>query len=286
MLMEPRPLSLDHKDLLFHRLRTIDIPISEFSFANLYLFRDIHRYQVISNGEIFIKGLSYDKDTFIIPTADVRLTDPDLLDGLLSTVDYLYPVPEQWLGAFSVSRYEVESRDGDSDYIYSVDKIATYAGKRMHKKKNLFNYFIKHYEHEAKPLTEERKPDAIRILNAWQEESKQAFGDTDYAACRESLVRMDELALCGGIYYADGEPAGFIHGEELNDETYALHFAKGLTRFKGIYQYMFGNFAGILPKKYHYLNFEQDLGLETLRHFKESYHPEFMLKKYRVRLIK
>jgi len=284
MFMESEPLSLDHKDLLFDRLRAIDIPISEYSFANLYLFRDIHQYQVMENGEVFIKGLSYNGENYIMPTADVRKVDRGIMDGLLATVDYLYPVPEQWLSFFEDSKYQVENQDGDSDYLYSVEKIATYAGKKLHKKKNLLNYFVKHYEHDAKPLTADRIPDAIRILNAWQEESKQEFSDTDFAACRESLVRMDELALCGGIYYVRGEPAGFLHGEELNDETYALHFAKGLKQFKGIYQYMFSNFAGILPKKYHYLNFEQDLGMETLRHSKESYFPEFKLKKYRVRL--
>jgi len=275
-------MSLDHKDLLYGRLRAIDIPISEYSFANLYLFRDIHRYQVLSHTEIFIQGVSYDKRTFAMPTVDVRKTDPKLLNRLLSSVDYLFPVPEQWLPAFDDKIYLAEVLDGDSDYIYSVEKIATYAGKKLHKKKNLLNFFIKHYEHVAAPLTEDRIPDAVRILDRWQEESGQDIKDTDYSACREAIEKMDELILCGGIYYVEGEPAGFIHGEELNDETYALHFAKGLTKFKGIYQYMFSNFAGILPKKYHYLNFEQDLGMETLRHSKESYFPEFKLKKYRV----
>lgn len=275
---------MDHRDLLFKRLRAIDIPISEYSFANLYLFRRTHLYQVVSDGEIFIKGLSYEGKTYLMPTSDVRRTDPETLRRLLASVDYLYPVPEQWVGAFDDGGYIVDSHDGDSDYIYSVEKIATYAGKRLHKKKNLFNFFVKHYHHQASPLNEDRVQDAIRVLDRWQDESGQDVDKTDYYACREALERMDELTLCGGIYYASGEPAGFIHGEELNEETYALHFAKGLTRYKGVYQYMFSNFAGILPKKYQYLNFEQDLGMETLRHSKESYFPEYKLKKYRIRL--
>jgi hypothetical protein len=108
--------------------------------------------------------------------------------------------------------------------------------------------------------------------------------ETDYAACLEALDRYEELILCGGIYYADREPAGIVLGEELNEETFVLHFAKARTKFKGIYQYMFNNFAKILPPKYKYLNLEQDLDKENLRIFKSSYVPDLMLKKARVRL--
>ncbi len=72
-------------------------------------------------------------------------------------------------------------------------------------------------------------------------------------------------------------------GEEVNDETYVLHFAKALTKFKGIYQFMFNNFAKVLPPKYRYLNLEQDLDKENLRVFKSSYIPDRMLRKARVR---
>jgi len=90
--------------------------------------------------------------------------------------------------------------------------------------------------------------------------------------------------LCGGIYYVEGEPAGFIIGEEINDTTFALHFAKGRRKFKGIYQYMYNQFANILPKKYTHVNFEQDMGNLALKIAKASYHPERMVRKYRVRL--
>ena len=107
-------------------------------------------------------------------------------------------------------------------------------------------------------------------------------GGTDYRACREALTRMDELVLCGGIWYAEDTPSGFILGEELGSDTYALHFAKGLVAYKGIYQYIFSSFATVLPGQYRYLNFEQDLGIQELRRSKESYRPERMLPKYRV----
>ncbi len=109
--------------------------------------------------------------------------------------------------------------------------------------------------------------------------------ETDYRPCLEALDRYEELVLCGGIYYATDEPAGFVLGEELNPETFVLlHFAKAQTMFKGIYQYLFNNFAKILPPPYKYLNLEQYLDKENLRIFKSSYVPDLLLKKTRVKL--
>ena len=55
-----------------------------------------------------------------------------------------------------------------------------------------------------------------------------------------------------------------------------------MTKYKGIYQYIFSSFASILPGTYTHLNMEQDLGKEALRHSKESYFPEMKLRKWRI----
>ena len=283
MPMDSQPLSLHHQPLLHDRLRAIPIPISEFSFPNLHLFRITHGYEVMTDGgEIWIRGRSYGGHTYLMPTRDTREMDPGHLIWIAETTDYLYPIPDEWLPAFPEDRFTPSFDEGDSDYLYRTERIATFAGKKLHKKKNLLNFFLKHYSHHAEPLTEERVPDALSILDAWLEESGQERERTDYDAAREALVRMEELILCGGIWYAEGQPSGYILGEEITGDTFALHFAKGLTRYKGIYQYMFSSFASVLPSFYTYLNMEQDLGKEALRHSKESYFPERKLRKWRI----
>jgi hypothetical protein len=61
-----------------------------------------------------------------------------------------------------------------------------------------------------------------------------------------------------------------------------LHFAKALTTYKGIYQFLYNDFANILPKRYEFINFEQDLGKTALRMAKTSYYPDILGKKYRM----
>ena len=281
--MNTEPLGLHHSSLLSDRFRAIGIPVSEFSFPNLYLFRKTHNYEVIIvNEEIWIKGRSYDGHEYLMPTRDVREMDGGHLVEMAAGTDYIFPVPDLWLSAFPDEQFDRSFDEGESDYLYQTGRIATFAGKKLHKKKNLLNFFLKHYTHEADPLTQERVPDALSILDEWQNESGEEEEYTDYDAAREALLRMEDLQLCGGIWYAEGEPSGYILGEEISRDTFALHFAKGLTRYKGIYQYIFSSFADLLPAKYSFLNMEQDLGREALRHSKESYFPERKLRKWRV----
>jgi uncharacterized protein len=280
--MIEEPLSLYHMEILRDRLRDLHTQVSEYSFANLYLFRSRHGYSVIFDDEIFIRGTAYNGEGYLMPTRDLRLIEEATLDRNIRRAGMLFPVPEEWLFPFQNPRYSIGYRDEDSDYIIDIGKLSTYSGNKLHDKKNLLNQFTHLYKCDALPLTDERLGDARTVLEAWQKETGSPAEATDYAACGEAVSLYDELVLCGGIYYIGGQPAGFIIGEELGDATFALHFAKAKREYKGIYQFMYNQFAKIMPSRYNAFNFEQDLGLESLRHMKTSYQPKTMVKKYRV----
>jgi hypothetical protein len=279
-------LEFRHGAQLRESLKKISIPISEYSFPNLYLFRELHRYEIITGKEIFVKGVSFDGYTFLMPTVEVSSLDLDYVENLLKTVDFLYPIPEEWLSVFDGERFSFTHIEGEMDYIYTVAKMSTYSGRRLHKKRNLIKQFVNTYSHDAAPLTREHRNHALHILNKWKDETGQEADYTDYYPCIEALQMSEELALCGVIFSAESEPAGFILGEELSGDTFVVRFAKAQKKFKGIYQYMFNSFANILPKTYKYLNFEQDLEKEQLRIAKSSYQPDHLLKKMRVSLRK
>lgn len=282
MIVEP--LSMRHKEILSRSLHAINTPVSEYSFANLYLFRNKHDYNVISGDETFITGRAYNGDRYAMPTSDVRSLAPETLDTMIKRYGMIFPVLEEWLPIFAPNKYAVTFDDAESDYLHSVEKMANYAGNRLHDKKNLLNQFVKRYSSRAVRLTSDLLNDAREILDMWQEGSVLTKDDTDYNACSEALSLYEELSLCGVIYYVDGIPAGFIIGEELGSSVFALHFVKAKKEFKGIYQFMYHQFARIMPLNYVAFNFEQDLGIGSLRQSKASYQPEKMLKKYRVRL--
>jgi hypothetical protein len=278
--MQTEQLDLKHKDLLTARLKRTGVSLSEYSFANLYLFRKNHGYEVMTDGEVFIKGRSYEGYTYLMPTVVPRERDLPVVKDLMKDVDFLFPIPEEWLGIFDQNEFEITYNEGDRDYVYTVEKMSALKGRRLHKKRNLLSQFMARYQHEALPLTNDRLEQARFILNEWQASSGMELEQTDYGPCLEALGRYEELVLC------DGEPAGFVLGEELNKETFVLHFAKARTTYKGVYQYLFNNFAKILPPQYKYLNLGQDLNRGNLRIFKSSYVPDVLLRKARIRLKK
>jgi hypothetical protein len=278
-------LSLEHKDLLYERLHDISVPLSEYSFANVYLFRNKHSYRLVQDGDTtHIRGETYDGKSFAMPTVEMPELDEDVLRDWLDDVDFVFPVAEEWLDEVVGERFQWTYEDGDTDYVYRTDKIAELSGRALHRKRNMLRQFERRYDHEALPLTTDRLDDARAVLETWQDQMSVPAEETDYGPCSEALELYEELVLCGVMYYAEGEPAGFIVGDELNEETFALHFAKGKREFRGIYEYMFSTFAEILPRRYRLLNFEQDLGIQALRKAKSAYDPDYLMEKYRLSL--
>ena len=108
------------------------------------------------------------------------------------------------------------------------------------------------------------------------------MGASDYNACIEALRHFEDLNLTGALFLTSGEPCGFIMGEKAGESSYIIHFAKGDTDKKGIYQYMFQAYVNEYCKDAEIINLEQDMGMEGLRKTKHSYQPDLMLHKFRI----
>ncbi len=80
--MRTEKLDLRHIDALYAPLKESGVFISEYSFANLYLFRTAHDYEVVFDREIFIRGTTYDGARYLMPLRDPRAMNPDYLHGL------------------------------------------------------------------------------------------------------------------------------------------------------------------------------------------------------------
>jgi hypothetical protein len=85
----------------------------------------------------------------------------------------------------------------------------------------------------------------------------------------------------------DQKMAAYTVAETLTDDTVLIHFEKGDTEYKGVYQainQMFLENSAADYRDYRYVNREQDLNDEGLRKAKLSYLPVEFLQKYRVDL--
>lgn len=270
-------LTLDFRPDLHELLRKLPEGVSEFTFANLYLFRVKHSYSLtrLPNNLLGILGNDEGKPFFMLPFG---LPDPATLHQLFSDHISMKCVTLHQKTLLEALGYQViEDRD-NFDYLYLRSDLVDLQGRKFSKKRNLIKAFISNHEYIAKPLLDEHIPEALLILEQWREE----YGASgDYNAAREALEQSWELQLCGGIYYVEDRPVAYSLGEELaNSTSFVIHFEKAISSYKGIYQFINQAFASILPDFYQTINREQDLGDAGLRQAKHSYKPSSYVVKH------
>ena len=275
---ESTELTLDLRPHLHPRFQKLAEGVSEFTFANLYLFRRDHHYRVSRLAEdlVVFTGRDGASPFFMLPFGLPGTTELErLFDDFLSMKCVPAPLAEMLASRGFVIR---EDRD-NFDYLYSRKNLAELTGRKFHKKRNLIKAFLKNYTYTGEPLLESHLPAALQILDDWAA-GREDPGD--YAAAKTALEQAEPLQLCGGIYYVDGRPVAYSLGEEnARGKSFLVHFEKAVAGYKGVWQFVNQAFASILPDQYDTINREQDLGNEGLRRAKHSYKPIGYVKKYR-----
>jgi hypothetical protein len=261
----------------------MNLQISDYTFANVYLFRKISNYEFLTTDcGLFISGQNKQEQRYIMPLNDPRGCDMQTFNDLLGQQKLFFPIPEEWLSFFPADKFVISYDDSESDYIYLTEKMANFKGKQYTRHRNHLHQFLSLHAPKGELISTNNFQDAMSVLQGWQNDSGSAPDKTDFEQCSEALQKFSGLALWGTIYYIDNRPAGFIIGEALNTDTFCLHFAKASMKYHGIYEFMFNDTAKRLQFQYKYLNLEEDMGNKNLRRTKGSYGPELLLKKYRI----
>ncbi|MCR5077633.1 MAG: GNAT family N-acetyltransferase [Prevotella sp.] len=171
------------------------------------------------------------------------------------------------------------------DYIYTREKLATLAGKKLQSKRNHCNKFRKMYpDYEYKPLTKEMIPECLAVEAKWRELTKEdTEGAEDLSEELRSMTRIfdmwDETGAMGGTIWVDGKLIAFTFGCPITNSIFDVCVEKADTAYEGSFSIINQEFARHLPEQYEYMNREEDLGLEGLRYAKLSYKPDILLEK-------
>lgn len=280
--MNLQPISLEHKRILGGLKNRTNTMFADYSFAYLYLHRHIYFYNISHEPFPFVTGKTSDGLEHLMPLEPVTPGNVHALVKAARLCGAVFPIHERDIPLFGGMGLCAATERGDSDYIYSIEKLKYYHGKKLHGQRNLLSQFNHKYTCEIYPLTGERRPRAMEVLDAWQDQNSAPRAQTDYISCAEGIMLADELDLTGYIFSIADKPAGFILGEIINGDTFTVLFAKGLRGIKGIYQFMNNSAALAMPESVKFFNFVQDMNIEGLRKAKLSYNPDFILNKYRV----
>ena len=262
----------------------------DYSVLGVFMWADRFGYEYkTEDGVLFMRersrhGGEYD---YLLPTGDGSLCDRvRALREAVGAGLTMSLVPEDALGELrqEFSFTAVEEPD-IADYMYKAEDLAYLAGKKYSKKRNLIHQFEKLYpDYTLEPITNEN---AHRIAECcahdWSDAglSELAIYENDHT--REVLEDFAAYGCTGYALHVGGEIAAFCIGEVMGD-TLIVHIEKGKREYKGAFQMINCLFAKTEIERcgIQYINREDDVGDEGLRRAKQSYFPEYMLKKFRL----
>ncbi|MCT8975380.1 DUF2156 domain-containing protein [Clostridium sp. CX1] len=292
------PLTIDDKWIFDRYLNEYNFNTCEYSFANLLIWRkgcDIT--YTIYNGVLIIKKKDFKGNYhFMQPMGYNNENLKKVIEilkeyRLKNKMKYLFKDVEKSFLKELKDIYgddiEVEDDIDNFDYIYDSSKLATLSGKKLHSKKNHYNYFTKTYDYSVKDLSEESvREDCIRAAEIWHEEKYNGDEYLSYElkGIKELIKNMDVLNLKGIAIYVDDVISAFTIGESVNKDMAIIHIEKGRSDIRGIYSFINKTFVEKYFTDVKFINREQDLGIEGLRKAKKSYYPIRLEEKYCVNL--
>ena len=172
------------------------------------------------------------------------------------------------------------------DYIYDVRELTELKGNRFHKKKNLLKQFSTKYVSNYSPMGLECVEEVLVMQADWlkwfEEKNPSPALLAENTAITRVLQSWDQIpTLRGAALRIEGKVVAYTIAEPVGADSVVIHFEKGNTFFKGIYQAINQMFLEKEVTYIPYVNREQDLGDAGLRKAKMSYNPKFFLKKFK-----
>jgi len=269
---------------------------SEWTFTNLFIWRDHYRFRWSRYGDlIIVVGIQNGGGPFALQPMGLS----PRRDAVLRVLRWL--AEEEGVPVPSIERADarlVEELSGGSDlafeptrdhydYVYLRDDLVQLAGNKYRTKRNHINRVNRSYSFAFEPLENRHLEACLELQSNWCE-ARRCDDDLsllgEWEAVRETIKNYEALGLQGGVITIGGKVEAFSVGEVLNDAMAVVHIEKANPEIGELYTVINQQCAEKCWGSVPYINREQDLGLPGLREAKLSYHPHHMVEKYRVTL--
>lgn len=293
--------------LRFHRIGMSDIPelrgffvryggrTCDYSLGGVMMWIDYFRYEMaVAGNTLFLKGYDRETDTtvFYAPigempaeAAKAAVREYCAQEGcravMVEDVETSFEEYEQTCAA------DADFRDPWKEYLYEIEKFINFPGKKMEKKRNHLHNFLKHYEDvEIEEIADGNCAELIEFTRNFEENHEDTpLFEYEAEETIKVLENYGAYNFTGILLRHEGKVIGYTFGEKTGD-TFHVHVEKGNVFYQGIYQMLASTLAERVAEKWgdvRYLNREEDMGNESLRKSKESYHPALIVNKRIVR---
>lgn len=263
----------------------------DYSIGGIYMWIKYFDYRYcIHEDMLYIKCLSDRKESFMLPVGQGSLADAvsnlRAYCSLRSIPFRLIGVPQDALASLPGNFVSEHTRKWD-DYLYDASALVAYEGHALKNKRNRMKHFIHTYDYAFEALGPENMSEAKRFVKIFMEqnmEEENFFRDYENEETLKVLDRWDKLPFNGFFIRAEGEIAGIIIGERVND-TLFIHIEKANRAYSGINEVLTARYVEEttrLHPQIGFVNREEDMGDEGLRRSKLSFNPQKIIEKYTV----
>ncbi|WP_045215269.1 DUF2156 domain-containing protein [Desulfonatronovibrio magnus] len=283
------PISLKHQDQFNVLLQNTDQIASDYSFANIYGWADEYGLEISFSNDLAWIRQTRPRTMYWAPVGNWKRNWTESFQHIPTKTE-IVRIPEKLAEIWQkdLPGMSIFSDREHWDYLYSVSELVELKGNRFHKKKNLYNQFIKKYNFSYVELEKKYIEKALALQTEWclwKECDDSGALEAENNAIVRVFSRWEELTgLFGAGLMIDQDMVAYTVAEALPDNTLVIHFEKGCPGYKGVYQAINKLFLEHSASEYTVVNREQDLGDPGLKKAKESYNPIDFLKKFNARL--
>lgn len=295
-----KPIELSDRDIIKRFFAPNHNQNSECTFTNLYMWRKCYAVRwAVSDDHLIVEPNAFESSWILPPYGLDPKDDEQFVAAIEHTIeDYrsrnktlvIRAVTEDVkdrLERLLPDRFSYAEEPEIEDYIYDAEKMRTLSGRKLSKKRNHINAFKAAYpDYELMPLTPFNVDRALDYEERWMGMRYREGRLDDSLLCEreaiyDALYNMETLDFKGSMIQADNKIVAMAFAEMVNEDTVVIHIEKAYSEYRGLYPVINQDNLNLYWKDAKFVNREEDMGLEGLRHAKQSYYPLYLLKKYR-----
>ena len=182
--------------------------------------------------------------------------------------------------------FEIQEDRDLAEYVYRVDRLSSFSGKVLKKRRQEVNQFWTEYGERASVtrMTPADIADVLAYENEWVQQNSETHDmsalEREARFGRKMLQNFEAFHLAGVVLRIDGRVRGFSFGTKLNDTIFDGLLEKGDREVLNAYKVLRMELAKQCACDCIYENIEEDLGILSLRSMKLQYQPDYLINKF------
>lgn len=282
------PVTLHDIPLLNEYLKLVDYEESNHNIITMFTWMDYYPlYKYLNDDYLILAGIHEGKAFIYMPICKREF----YLEAIAKARELFAKCNLKFVLSCATKEYKdlildnhpdlkmSDIRDG-YDYVYELSQFRDFKGKKMQKKRNHLNGFLKAYagRFEYEDVNENNIEACKDYILSLEADSETLL--VERAGIMQILDAYALLDYKAGVIKIDGQIEAFILASKLSPRMIQENVEKANHEFRGLSQALLANFFQRNYLEFEYLNREDDMGIEALRTSKLSYCPTYMIEKY------